>query len=128
MSLIEVFVQVAGDPRTEIVVIEETANIESLVRAVALKALPVPADGGLVFVGLEEEPVAGSFSLEHAKVKHHSRVHIHHCKRIEVTVNFKEHSKEHHFAPSATVKQVLDWALKNFIKHGADQLDHVLEG
>lgn len=127
MENIDVFVQVQGDTRTEIITLPEGETVDALVRAVAQKSLPVPADGGLVFVEEDEEPVAGNLTLEAAKIKHKSRVHIHRCKRIEVTVHFKDKTEKRDFAPSATVKRVLKWALDEFIKHGADQADHALQ-
>lgn len=127
MEKIEVFVQVEGDIRTEVVTVLSGASMDDIVRAAAQKALPVPADGGLVFIEEEEIPVDGKLTLAEAKIGHRSRVHIHRCKVIEVQVHFKSETKSHRFAPSATVGRVQKWALDEFIKHGTDQTDHVLQ-
>ena len=47
MSNIEVFVQVQGDIRTEVVTVPEGETVHALVRAAAQKSLPVPAEGAL---------------------------------------------------------------------------------
>src|ERR1700674_4917484 len=116
MENMEVIVQVEGDIRTEIVVVPVGATVDDIVRAAAQKALPVPADGGLVFVEEGEERVDGKSSLDHAGIRRHGRVHISRCRKIEVTLHFKEATKEHPFSPSTTVKKLRAWALHEFIK------------
>ncbi len=127
MNVIEVFVQTAGDSRIEIISVAETALLRDLVRAAAEKGLQVPADGGLIFVDEVEIPFPMSASLKDALVKRHSRVHVHRCKEIEVTVHFTDKTHKHVFRPSVTVKHVLHWALRQFDVHGPDKADHALQ-
>lgn len=127
MEKIEVFVQVEGDIRTEVVTVPVGATVDDIVRAAAQKSLPVPADGGLLFVEEEDTPVEGKLPLKMARIEHRSRVHIHRCKIIDIKVHFKSETKEHPFPPSATVGRVRKWALDEFIKHGTDQTDHQLQ-
>lgn len=127
MENIEVFVQVEGDTRTEILVVSRDASVNDIVRAAAQKGLPVPADGGLVFVEEAEEAVKATLSAEQAGIKKHSRVHISRCKKISVAVHFNAETGKEEFPPSVTVKKVRNWTLKEFIKHDQDQVDYVLQ-
>lgn len=127
MENIEVFVQVEGDTRTEILSVSRNASVNDIVRAAAQKGLPVPADGGLVFVEESDEPIKANLSAEQVGIKKHSRVHISRCKKVSVTVHFNAETGKEEFPPSVTVKKVRNWALKEFIKHQRDQVDYVLQ-
>lgn len=127
METIQVFVQVEGDLRQEVVTVPATATVGDIIRAAAQKPLPVPAEGGLLFVGEDDDPVDAALSLKDAKIKKHSKVHISRCRKIAVKVHFKDKTKDRIFSPATTVKTVRDWALHEFIQHSTDQVDHQLQ-
>jgi hypothetical protein len=55
------------------------------------------------------------------------KVHVHRCRRIEVSVTFNG-TKEHRLAPSATVARVKRWAVeKAFPMSPEDAGEHVLQ-
>lgn len=75
----------------------------------------------------EVEPVQAALTLYAAGIKHHGRVHCHHCRRIVVTVNFQGQSKDRKFAPSARIARVRRWALKAYKLTGPAAADFVLQ-
>src|SRR4051812_37439976 len=51
----------------------------------------------------DEVIITGTLSAE---IK---RIHIHRCKRIEVTVRYVDQSASHHFTPAATIRKLVKW-------------------
>ncbi len=130
VSQLEVFVQ--GEDIREVVLVKVAANgtIRDLVKA----ALPGQQEGKgehAVTVMLEDSDEALDLnkSLASAGVVQRGRVHIHRCRRVDVTVNFNGKPIERHFPPSATVKRVKKWAVgkKGFDMTDVDAAEHLLQ-
>lgn len=100
-------VEVEIEDRDVNTVIEVEADLDAVLAAV--RAL---ADVGEVHVFERDadEPIGGD-------VKHKKALSVvaHRCRRIVVEVRYEHLTKEHAFAPAATVFQVLQWAIG---KHG----------
>lgn len=73
------------------------------------------------------EPVSAGMTVAAAGGKHHSHVHCHKCRRIEVTVNFQDKVKSRKFAPNARIARVRRWALNAFGLTGPAASDFVLQ-
>lgn len=58
-----------------------------------------------------DEPLAVDSSLTAARVADRAHVHVSRCHRVVVTIRFGGDSKEHKFAPGATVNKVFHWAV-----------------
>ncbi|HEX9990491.1 MAG TPA: hypothetical protein VGE45_18680 [Chloroflexia bacterium] len=118
MSQLEVFVQ--GEDIREVMLVKVDAN--GTVRDLVKAALPGKHEGKgehdvLVMLEDSEETLELDKPLEAVGVVQRSHVHIHRCRRIDVTVNFNGNHIEKHFPPSATVKRVKAWTVG---KHGFD--------
>jgi hypothetical protein len=59
-----------------------------------------------VEVEIEEE-----ITIEQSPIRHHSHVHVGHCRRVDVEVRFGGISKSRGFSPSARIARVFEWAV-----------------
>lgn len=126
MSQFSLFLQFESDPRVELVAFSENANVADVrAKAVGLgfEAL-AKAD---VFVEGSEEPLDEKLSLASQKVGPKQRLCIHRCKKIHVTAHFADETKQHPFAPSATVAEVKTWFVDKIKMSPADATEHVLQ-
>jgi hypothetical protein len=97
-------VEVEIEDRKTVEVIEVTGgSLESVLRDV--RALAQLEDLH-VFERDKEEPIG--IEIEEVTVL---SVHGHRCRKIAVKVHWSHETKEHHFAPSATIYRVLLWAI-----------------
>jgi hypothetical protein len=128
MSDIEIFLQGAGIPKITLVKIPQDGKVSDVVEAAKAHGLHVPeGEQPLVLIEDTEEPLAHDLSLSEAGIRSRSRLHVHTCRRIKVTVNFKGESKSHPFSPSTTVQTVKRWADKQFGLEGVDATEHALQ-
>jgi hypothetical protein len=105
----EVYVLGVGIPDVRERVVEPNDKVSDLLQD-AVK-LGFPADAlieALVFVEDRDEPAAHSSTLGDAGVREGSRIHIHTCRRIEVSCNYNGQTKEKEFSPTARVRRVKD--------------------
>ena len=124
MSKIVVFLQRHGSAEAEEL---ETAAAATLAELLAAsKASGVP-DDVLIFIDEREEPVGKELCIEHSGAKHGSRVHVSHCRSVEVTVHYQEKTEVHRFPPGAKVHRVKQWAVHKFKLAETDATEHVLQ-
>lgn len=73
-------------------------------------------------IWLEEEDTALEIEalVAATPIRHRSRIHLHRCRHVAVTVSFNGLDKGERFPPSATIKRVARWATG---KHGFDLTD-----
>jgi hypothetical protein len=50
-------------------------------------------------------------TLEVAGVSHHSHLHHHRCRQVDIAVHYIDEARNKDFGPATTVKEVLKWAL-----------------
>lgn len=131
MQDIAIFVQGEGRPTISLTQVKQDATIEELaVAAIAQGAYHV-ADGHECLVSLEEadEPLTPGVTLTTAGIGDRSRVHLHRCRKIHLTVSCNGQEKSRAFSPAATIGRVTKWAVG---KRGCDLDDigaaeHVLQ-
>ena len=125
---IEVFLQGSGIARFTLVKVPGQGKVRDLIEAAKEKGLKVE-DGQtpMVWVENQEEPLNLDMSLEAAGIQPHSRVQIHTCPRIHVTVNFQSRSEQHPFSPSTILRAVKQWAAKKFDLSDLDAGEYALE-
>jgi hypothetical protein len=128
MSEVEVFLQGAGIERTRLIRLPENSTVNDLVEAARKQGLQL-TENELPVVLLEdgEEPLALDAPLASAGITHRGRVHIHHCRHVEVTVNFNGHSQARSFPSAQTLHRVKAWAAKEFKLPEADAAEHALQ-
>ncbi len=113
MQDIEIFVQGEGRPTISLIRVKQDATIEELVVAAIAQGAYHVTNGDQCLVSLEEadEPFTPGVTLTSAGIHHRSRVHLHRCRKIEVTVSFNGQDKSRAFSPAATIARVTKWAV-----------------
>ncbi len=116
---VEVFVQGPGIARPALVTVPAGGQLRDIVQAATGKGLKLDDEqSAKVWLEDADDPLNARATLAEAGVHTRSRVHIHTCERIHVTVNFNNDAKQHPFSPSATMAAVKEWAVQKF---GLDQ-------
>ncbi|TAX64409.1 hypothetical protein ELI03_34705 [Rhizobium leguminosarum] len=126
MKSIDIFYQ--GEGIGEIAHIE----IEPDVAFADLKTILIEkhgaAHGTLLFLEDEDEPLDESILIKDRASPKGLKVHVHHCRHVEVTVTFNGETVEHRFPPSATVARVKRWAAEKKFGMSEDEAgEHVLQ-
>ena len=129
MSEIEIFVQGEGIREITLVRVPSAGTVRELLAAVRDQMDVEGHQSEQLFVFSEDgdAPLDHDASLEAAGVRHRSRVHIHRCRLVTVTVNFTSRQAVHPFPPSTTVARVHDWACRKFDLADVDAAEHVLQ-
>jgi hypothetical protein len=131
MQDIAIFVQGEGRPTISLTQVKQDATIEALAVAAIAPGAYHAADGHECLVSLEEadEPLTPSVTLTTAGIGHRSRVHLHRCRKIHVTVSFNGQEKSRAFSPAATIGRVTQWAVgkRGFELDDIDAAEHVLQ-
>lgn len=128
MKKTEVLLQGEGIPDIQIVKLSRGKRVKDLLAAAAAHRSG-KFDGEFnVFVEDCEEPVTADEALPTAAPGKPMRLHVHRCRRVEVTVTFNGVTKEHRFGPGATVAAVKKWAaIAAFGMDPGDAAEHVLQ-
>jgi hypothetical protein len=128
MDTIEIFLQGKGISGIVLVELASNGAVRDIITVAAEHGFKTAEDDKpMVWIEEVEEPLCLDLSLAEAKITHHSRVHVHTCHVIEVTVVFNGQSRAHRFPPSATVGKVKTWAGREFHLSEADAAEHVLQ-
>ncbi len=133
MSEIEIFVQGEGIPEITLLRVPGNGTVRDILRSAETQGVHFVGDERslVILVEDQETELSPDLLLEEAHIGHRSRVHIHRCRRIEVTVNFNAAQKARAFPPSATVERVKRWAVgpepEGFGLHGVDATEHLLQ-
>ena len=124
---LEIFLQGPGIAGKALVKVPAKATVGQLIDVARKNGLKVD-DEQAVQVWLEntDEPIQGGTALLAAGIQNRSRVQIHTCRRIHVTVNFNNRSEQHPFAPSATMDTVKKWADEKFGLGATDATEYAL--
>lgn len=131
MSQIEIFVQGEGIPEITVVRVPGDGTVRDILEAVKAEGVRVGGEGQTPAVLIEDagEALALDASLEAVGIRQRSRVHVHRCVQVAVTVNFGGRSIADKFAASTTIARVKRWATG---KHGfnlseIDEAEHALQ-
>ena len=133
MSEIEIFVQGEGIPEIILLRVPGNGTVRDILRSAETQGVHFAGDerSQVIFSEDQEAELSPDLSLEEAHIGHRSRVHVHRCHRIEVTVNFNAAQKTRAFPPSATVERVKRWAVgpapEGFGLQGVDATEHLLQ-
>ncbi len=127
MAEIEIFLQGAGIARIALVRVSSDSHVRDLIDVARSNGLTADGEQPRVWLENADEPLDPDLELDAAGIKNRSRVQVHTCHRIVVTVNFKADSKTHPFAPSATIGAVKAWAEDKFKLSGVDATEYALQ-
>jgi hypothetical protein len=133
MPEIEIFVQGEGIPEVILLRVPSNGTVRDILRSAETQGVRFAEDEHslIILVEDQEEEFSPDLSLEEARIGHRSRVHVHRCHRVEVTVNFNAAQKTHAFPPSATVERVKRRAVgpspEGFGLQEVDAMEHLLQ-
>jgi hypothetical protein len=128
MSTIQLFLQFEGHRCIEIVRVDENATVRELLAAAARAGLPDDRkNGAAVFAHDGEAPLDLDLTLKAAGIRDKHRVHVHRCKKVEVTLHFNELTEKLQFSPAATVDKVKKEFVKKIKMSAVDATEHVLQ-
>lgn len=103
---------VAGLAEEFIAELESGASVVEIISVVATKRGCSIEELVLVREG-EDEPLSPDTPVD-ADYPHRRRHHVHHVSKVRVTVYYLENEQAHEFKRSATVRDVLVWAIKQY--------------
>ena len=79
------------------------------------------------FVDEAENPVPHDAKATVEGLKHGSRVHVTHCKKIKVAVHYMHRTIDRAFTPGTRVRTVKQWAVRELKLNPTDAGEHVLQ-
>jgi len=126
----ELFVHSPGKEHPDIVEVEETALIRTLVVE--------DEEDGHVWVEASETEVGLDLTFAGAGIRHHHHVHRGRCHHVEVILRWAGENHENEYGPGTTIATVEAWAFDQ-VAHFSDEqaaqhvlaepgADHFLEG
>ena len=126
MSKTTIFIQAKG----KLGVTEAEITIPATVRDLheAIKTHRIDFDKELeAFVDEADNPVPHDAKATVEALRHGSRVHVTHCKKINVTVHYMHRAIDRAFAPGTRVRTIKQWAVRELKLHPTDAGEHVLQ-
>ena len=129
MEKIEVFLQLEGSKDILLVEVAKNGTVRDLLLVAMEHRTHLVNDAIPLMVFMEdiEEVLELDALLEKVGIHHRGHVHIHRCRRIDVSVTFNGRQVSKVFPPSATVSHVKKWAVREFGMSEKDASDHVLQ-
>lgn len=128
MKELEIFLQGEGIPKITLVLIPSDGTVRSILETAQSHGFRLDAeDTPIVMIENSEEVLAPEKRLDKSGIGQRSRVHIHRCRRVEVSVNFNAAQQLHEFPPAATVGRVKQWAVREFGLPKVDATEHTLQ-
>ena len=130
ISHIELFIQGEGIPKITLVKVHPKDTVAGIIKVARLHGLRTSEDAELfVFVENTDVSLELDVKIDEVGLVARSRVHIHRCKGVEVTVNYNQDQKKGFFPPSATVHWVKEWAVgkDQYEMSPVDAAEHVLK-
>ena len=127
---IELFLQGEGIPKITLVKVHPKDMLADIVKVACEHGLSIPADSEVfIFVENMDGPLELNVKIDEAGLTSRSRVHIHRCKEVEVTINYGRDQKKGFFPPSATIDWVKEWAVGKgqYDMSPVDAAEHVLK-
>ena len=127
---IELFLQGEGIHKVTLVKVHPKDIVADIVKVACEHGLDIPEDSEVfIFVENTDVPLELDVKIDEAGLTDRSRVHIHRCKEVEVTINYRRDEKKGFFPPSATVDWVKEWAVgkDQYDMSPVDAAEHVLK-
>lgn len=128
MSNIQLFLQFEGSRGIELIQLDADAPArEILAAAVRLGFAEPHRQDAHVFGPEGEAPLKLDVSLSKQGIRDKHRVHIHRCRKIEVTLHFNELTEVMEFPPANTVDHVKKRFVHAIHMSAVDATEHVLQ-
>ncbi len=130
---IRVYVQSEYLSDVKLVEVDDNATLHDLKRA-AQELLPAGTDVSELSLSVEDDQEVDEeadrpevIHVRDLKKGHGIRVHLHHCKHVEVCVRFANETVHRKFRPATTVGRVRNWAGGKLGMDPGDIAEHVLQ-
>ena len=127
---VELFIQGEGIPKITLVKVHPKDTVADIVKVAREHGLSAPEDSEVcIFVENTDVTLELDVKIDEAGLTTRSRLHVHRCKQVEVTVNYNQDQKKGFFSPSATVDWVKEWAVAKdqYDMSPVDAAEHVLK-
>ena len=127
---VELFIQGEGIPKITLVKVHPKDTVADIVKVAREHGLSAPEDSEVcIFVENTDVTLELDVKIDEAGLTTRSRLHVHRCKQVEVTVNYNQDQKKGFFSPSATVDWVKEWAVAKdqYDVSPVDAAEHVLK-
>lgn len=125
---IHLFLQFEGSRRIELVEIDADAPVQEVLAAASRVGQSKEfAAGAAVFGQQCDDPLDPVATLTAAGIGDKHRVHVHRCRRIEVTLHFSGLTHKLQLPPSATVERVKKLFVEKIHMSPVDATEHVLQ-
>lgn len=122
-----VYVQSEFLSEMKLVEVDDDATIEDLKQA-CRSILPPEAHGAeLSFFVEDVGSETDATHVKHLKNPHGVRVHLHRCKKVNVTVQFAGRAELHEFQPATTIGHIRQWAGHKLGMQSNDIAEHILQ-
>jgi hypothetical protein len=122
---LKLFVSVEGEARSELIEVDSDGELRVIHDAALRVGLQVPKEAE-VFLEENEDFLDSKHTIAKAGIKDQARIHLHRCKKINVTAHYKAKTDERSFSPSTTVAKVHRWAAE-LLPSDIDKGEHVLQ-
>lgn len=126
MTSISIFYQGEGIPDIDHLEVDGDETLASI-KAAILKKHGLPPET-ILFLEDGEDAADESRKLREHATRAGVKVHVHRCRKVEVSVTFNGETVSHRFAPGVTVARVKTWAAERKFKMTPQEAgEHVLQ-
>lgn len=125
---IELFLQGEGIRDIVLIRVPQAATVRDILTAASAAGLTA-VDAADLSLEDSESAIDLDAPIAATPIRHRSRIHVHRCRAVAVTITFNGIQKEETFRPAATIKRVKRWAVgkKGFDLSDVDATEHVLQ-
>lgn len=128
MSKIQLFLQFEGSREVELIQLDSEALVSDVLQAaVKLGLTENQLVDAHVFGPDNDAPLKLDISLSKQGIRDKHRVHVHRCRRIDVTLHFNELTEVMQFPPANTVDHVKKRFVHVIHMSPVDATEHVLQ-
>ena len=125
---IELFVQGEEVREVTLIRVPHDGIVRDIIKSVSEQCgIDAGAENINVLIEDSDDEIPLDATLKEVGIKHRHRVHLHRCRRVEVSVNFNSVTKAQTFSPGATIAKVKRWADDAFELKGIDATEHALQ-
>lgn len=107
--------RLSADPSTTVGDLRQQAGVDPNLSAYGTEDDADDGDGDI-----DREPLSPGTALREIGKERTAAIHCHHCRQIQVTVNYRKESIRRKFPPSARARKVLRWAKRKLQLTDAD--------
>lgn len=125
---IELFVQGEGIGDVTLIRVPPDATIREVILKTKTECgIEAREEEIIALIEDQDKEISIDAKLSEVGIRHRHRVHLHRCRRVEVSVNFNGATKKRAFSPSTTIGRIKRWADKEFGLKGVDATEHALQ-